>query len=513
MIKLLTYFDRFAAMLLAVVLLVMPSCRGDIDDETLRLPSDGSVSVGFTLVVSDTNQSASSRAQLDGTPSDGTYDPGSGYENYIDIAGGDFRFYFFSNTDKYLGTIDIVSIFPIDAAGTTKTYTVVGKVPEGLESLTEFKVCVLANWKKYPELTAGASLSTLWSLADETVYKFAGSGALSETSTIPLYGIKQFSGVKFEPDTYVDLKRVHLLRAYAKLEVNIASVDPVKTVSLTRVNPTGYKAPAGVNTESKYVSGSYESDYVDKPHIPTLTGGAEVLTDIPMQLVSVDDGIYKYIIYLPEYDNCSAGAVPARIRLDYEDSKLPSSYVDFKYYKPTGSHAKDEKFDILRNYWYRFNVYIGTVMPSIEVDVIPYTVRYLAPNFGVEPTYPMPDELYIVGDIEGRSFSPDRGFLLERDPVNNLFVGEVELNGDFWFVTGLNTELEPDRFYSHGNQLGVRIYTKISYHNTVFITYLDEPEHIGLSDNTSQAVYKVTVDWNSMEVHIETPDEIMTITE
>ena len=46
----------------------------------------------------------------------------------------------------------------------------------------------------------------------------------------------------------------------------------------------------------------------------------------------------------------------------------------------------------------------------------------------------------------------------------------------------------------------------------MFITALDDTEHIGLSDNTPQALYKIIVDWNNMEVHLETPDDIMLAT-
>lgn len=229
------------------------------------------------------------------------------------------------------------------------------------------------------------------------------------------------------------------------------------------------------------------------------------MTDYPMTLVSDHDYHRKYIAYIPEYDNTSDGTSLARIKIEYNNELASTDYIDFKYYNATGTHPANEKFDIARNNWYKFNVskFLETSTPDVEVDVIPYATRDLEPTMGLDPTYEIPDELYVVGDLGGKPFSPDRGVKLSYDAATKIFEGEVEITGKFWFATGLNTELEPDRFYSHGNQFGPRIATKISYYNTVFITQLDSPQKIDLTDNTPYAYYKIKVDWNNMEVHLE----------
>lgn len=370
-----------ATLAIIAIAVAAQSCGSDSEPEVVPGGMQGNAKIGFTLTVSDSASPADSRRLSKATPADGTYDPGSGYENYIDIKNSDFRFYFFSTDDKFLGSIEILSIVPIETSYGYKRYVVQGSLPADLAGTTDFKVCVLANWNVYPELAPGDPLEKVWTDAN-AMYDFV-DGTVSETRPIPLYGIKGFTGKEFKPDEYVALDNIHLLRAYAKVEINLdRSVDDIKSITVTRVNDKGCKAPANVNEENKYVHNTYEQDYVNTPHIPATTTVRENVAMHPVTGAPADTR--RYIIYLPEYDNTTPAAIPARIQIRFTDDLIGDGYIDFKYYKETGNHKVDEAFDLLRNYYYRFNVSQAQAGMHITVDVVPYTGVKLDPDFGID---------------------------------------------------------------------------------------------------------------------------------
>ena len=87
---------------------LLSACHSIMDDEVCAdQPSDTTtpVQIGFTLTTGD----VSSRAITEGE------EAGTGYENYIDIEGGDFRILLFDATDDtYLTTFEPTSIRPAD---------------------------------------------------------------------------------------------------------------------------------------------------------------------------------------------------------------------------------------------------------------------------------------------------------------------------------------------------------------------------------------------------------------
>lgn len=369
-----------AAVMLTAVAAVLPSCSAT--DEPAPLPGSGltDVSVAFTFTVSDTAGDESallSRA----TPTDGPYDRGSGYENYINVEGVDFRFYFYSSDDRFIGQVPEVTLQPEAESPGSKTYKAIGTLTSAQSEMTSFKVCILANWKTYPQPAPFSPLSDLWK-ASQAIYDYAGN-ELSATNTIPLYGIREFTGVTFASGVRTELGQIHLLRAFAKIEVELTpSVRPVESLVITRVNDLGYKCPTGVSAEGDYVHGSYEADYVATPYIPS---GVQV-SERPMRLVEGEAGkeeTRRFVAYVPEYDNRSADAVKSRIRINYVNGANPlgdTDYIDFKYYDAAGIHAKDEVFDLLRNGLYRYKV----TQNRVVVDVQPYAEVELKPEYGFE---------------------------------------------------------------------------------------------------------------------------------
>lgn len=368
--------------LLVMVLLLSPaailsSCSesepvaGDVTGEDIV-----NVSVNFNFTVSDTKPDVASRA------SSGGYEPGQGFENYVNVADGDIRVYLFTTDNKFFGTVSDMVIIPRASSGNAVSYYVDGKISAEMARLHDFKVCILANWKQYPDLKPGDDLQQLWSgTSGTTIYDFDNS-PLSESHTIPFYGIKAFSNVAFADNENTFLGEVFLLRAYAKIEINLDStVAPLRSVTIRSVNRKGYKAPKDVDAENKYIHHSYEDDWVNVPNIVQGCG----TQDIVMTPVLGDPGkaeIRKFVAYVPEYDNTSAWATKSYITLDFVETRpIIGNRIDFKYYEATGPHAKNDPFNLLRNYIYRYDV-------SLDIDVI-INLQYVV----------CPWESKIAGDI------------------------------------------------------------------------------------------------------------------
>ena len=131
------------------------------------------------------------------TPSDGDYDPGAGYENFIDISAGDFALYIFSAGDasasapRLIARAEITGLVPADGgtAESAKRYMCRFRVDDPMllfdkaTAKASFRLVMLANWHAwtlasgrwadYPVLAAGATLDEL--------YAAAGSPANSPT--------------------------------------------------------------------------------------------------------------------------------------------------------------------------------------------------------------------------------------------------------------------------------------------------------------------------------------------
>lgn len=347
-----------------------------------------------------TGDNAGSRA-----PS-GDYDPGMGYENYIDVAGKDFKVAIFTadaaNTADD-GTLICeatdVKVTPQESGIGSKRWLLEFQIPATAHDAIDghsIKVVMLANWRgKYPELTAGSTkLSELFSNSSAMDYSAGLPGAvLTADDKIAMFGVCQYDNVQLVANwsTILD-ERLHLLRALAKIEVwdSPESSAKISSVSLTRYMDKAMPLPAGVTHQNDYVKNDYDKDYGPGPSLP-----ANAVSSGPVSLTQAEDG--HYIIYVPEYQNFNnagvfAEDVRSRLELTYGDGT--KHYVEFAYYKnPTDptldgpqsiidtSKGKNGYFNILRNYWYQFEI---TKDREVKVQVVPYAEVDLRPGFGLE---------------------------------------------------------------------------------------------------------------------------------
>lgn len=376
----------FLSGMLAVLVCLLVSCSGEQAEEPLPPRAEeleGKMAVCFTM-------------DLAKAPAAGTYDPGSEAENHIDTEGRDFLFLFYGPDGKFVTTLEVVSFEPMADDSSSKTYEVRGKVTRKLADMTDFKMVLLANWKFYPPPLEGDDIERLWAEGSSTTFDLSASfpGSMVDLRhPVPMYGVKDFRDIEFVESQTVDLGRMHLLRAMAKIEVRFLPgrmVNTVRAVSLTRANRHGFKAPRGCRSQEDFVHDSYPDDYTPFPHVPLRN---EVLEELPF--TEVEDG--RWIVYVPEYDNITNAASASRIRITYNEPKesgLPSEptpmervtdWLDFKYYDTPAllPGAKEgDAFDLLRNNWYRYEVWQNERQVQHSVSVTPYNIIDLDPVFG-----------------------------------------------------------------------------------------------------------------------------------
>lgn len=361
----------------ALWVVALGACASDGDDvrpvpgNNGHLPVPAEYQAGFFITVSDGAAPVQGRA----TP-EGDYDYGQGWENHIDLDNRNIHVVVLDGSGKFERELTDFEIVEYDSSAGKKTYHVVASVTSDKPWPKPFKIVVMANWPTVPDLSKG--VSELWNAS----YGFT-SPELSATNLIPLYGVKDCSAT-LVANKYADLGIVHLIRAMAKVEVELNQSDDYghewefASLQLSRYNRSGLCAPTGVLAEDAYVHGNYDEDYVASPSLPT---GVE--TGENLDFVEVSKG--KWVVYVPEYSNTAAGSVAARIKVVFKNSFNSSAdnpeYIDFKYYDKPGQPA----FDILRNYYYRYSVskLSESQTLGVEVHVKPYGEVSLRPGFGL----------------------------------------------------------------------------------------------------------------------------------
>lgn len=336
-----------------------------------------------------TGDNAGSRA-----PS-GDYDPGMGYENYIDVPNEDFKVAIF--TADAVNTADDgtliceatdVKVTPQESGVGSKRWLLEFQIPATAHDAIDghsIKVVMMANWRgSYPTLVEGIKLSELFLKSSATDYSTGLPGpVLTADDKIAMFGVCQYDNVQLVANwsTILD-ERLHLLRALAKIEVwdSPESSAKISSVSLTRYMDKAMPLPAGVTHQKQYVTNKYNEDYGPGPSLPAEY--TEVTT--PVQLTKASDG--HYIIYVPEYQNLERGESEcAQLIVHYEDGN--EFTIDFKYYNEPpvdASYKKGDSFNILRNYWYKFEIEREETKLTMSVDVVPYAERYLRPSFGLD---------------------------------------------------------------------------------------------------------------------------------
>ena len=303
------------------------------------------VQVGFTL---STGGGYGSRA----LPGENGETEGTGYENFIDIANRDFRFYVFDGENKFVTEVKVLMVIPVDNSEYPSVYHLTAELDEMPPET--FKMVAIANWPVYPASNALVKgTTTIEDICKASEYTYVRPFVPSASRKIPMYGVRTYTGKTFRPNLSTELEEICMLRAMAKVEVRLADDLTGYTLSdakITHFSGEGMAAPIGVYDDSNQ---DWEDMHIDPKDL--INTGSIVFP------VKEDDK--SCIIYLPEYKNVGA-EYPSYITITLNGTNYP---IYFRHYidgKPT-----DERINIVRNHHYVFTV--TKVGAAIEVT---YTV-------------------------------------------------------------------------------------------------------------------------------------------
>lgn len=406
------------------------SCTSE-DFKDQPAPGNGVPTLGISIGVSAPTRSAS------GSTSD--FEPGSDLENYLDVAGNDYRIYFFDSDNKYIATFNPSrkaesSGTPTSVNGVdTYYYSFEGEVPAGVG--TKFKLVVFANWGKYPEENDDASFqlkngqTTLTELVTHADAQFnhlsnPGEGnwlSKEDHRLIPFYGVRYydlstFSDIKdFIKDdrlignVLVDLtsdeNALPLIRAMAKVEVILNNKHAsFSSVKMTKVNDKGFNSPYKSGDDWKFDYTDYfhnyewDKDFVRGVH---LVGGnnAPAGQDGSLEFKKVsghsETTVEKWVAYVPEYQNIGVGDEYAAITVTLADPGSGTgewgNHTNTIYFAPGGSLANNadgaagttKRYDIERNNIYRFTIDAMNANMECQLDVQPYASCDLRIDLGL----------------------------------------------------------------------------------------------------------------------------------
>lgn len=356
--------SRFFTLLYIVVsLLAFTSCAGDDatsvdgdgqggDSETVRLTL--TLNMGGDAVVG-------SRATTWGDE----YKTMTATDYERTIAEGKLQVLLYSaDGSSFIGELQDL-IYTRRSGDEANIYDVIGslEIPKTLlvDGKLECKIVVLANYD-----TPVKGTKSLTDIANET-FSYNAAGMAAETSYIPMFGVKTFSGtnaIKLSYGYQKTIERIDMLRSMAKICVkfDLSSGDDgmitadddigLKAVRITNGSTVGYMVPKGyadVKETTKLsmvdlTAWDWGSDCTFNPH-----GGDNPTVET---LSFIKENATTFYIYVPEYD-ISNGRPKIQVLFDFQQST--DSYYTFDFDQYVNSVAQQNTgFNIERNHVYTF---------------------------------------------------------------------------------------------------------------------------------------------------------------
>ncbi len=291
-----------------------------------------------------------------------TEEPGTGYENFIDV--NKLHILFFDTNDKFLQSFEPEEIKPTDNSEYPQTWELRGSIQNPPK--TGFKIVALSNWPSDPAgLEAGVTTIEDVCKADWAMGDYKALFTPSKNSPIPMYGVKTHQNrINFNADVETYLGEIFLLRAFAKITVCLSEDS---SISLNSVTLSGYNkrfasAPLGMydNTVNRSLSEAVlhlaENSSENDP-----AGVALGFTQ------STDKK--SWTIYVPEYLNAGPSGT-ARSDCSYIELKAQDSdvtyQIDFRDYSVQSDDG--QRFNIVRNFEYHYTVKLTPILFRVTVN-------------------------------------------------------------------------------------------------------------------------------------------------
>lgn len=333
-------------MAMALLACFFISCSND-NEAADAVPADGT-QVSFVLSLS--NATNGTRA----TWSDKTdREDGDDYENRINP--DDLHVLLYSTDNTCVATVKILSYTP---TGDGDDYMFIGSVEPvngGTLAPGTYKMMVFAN--------CGDVISSSTDL-NELSYIYVPDAVKSCDQYIPMWGVLTHD-FRFEKGKRDDMGPIDLLRAFAKVEINLDETTSqqytITSATLNKYNTQGYCLPAG------YANAAATSDLEQE-------SGSFHPFDSSMETILnfSPNGEGAYFLYVPEYDNEKNDAVIHLILTNKNDNgKTVSGDLKFTGYDADG-FSDNMPNNIVRNHIYRYNVKVDLGKLIVSYSVSPW---------------------------------------------------------------------------------------------------------------------------------------------
>lgn len=369
---------------------LLASCSDNKGNEPA--PDYTAYRVAFTLNLADTG----SRAAGDNNWSDPTDRvDGTGIENTINW--NDFHVAFYDETtNAYLGYVFGLSHTP--QAETNDIYENDAYKVEGTLMLADPNMTLEQVKALNPKMMIVANATPTgkdpWDLQvlmsrQSSLEGYTFSWEDTRT-TIPMWGVSTPGSEAFsqfaEAPTVNDLGAISLLRAVAKIEVELGNVTDYPALqdveltgaTLSKRNSLAYLLPN--NAFAATTARTEDLKFDETLRVPTT--GQIIPSEFKIEAVSASKDAPKTIsFYLPEYDNTPAGDDELTLTISFKKGdESGSGIIKFRKnadgtYNPNGT-----AYDIVRNHIYRYTITGVNINEPADINIsIKYTVCTMTP--------------------------------------------------------------------------------------------------------------------------------------
>lgn len=345
---------RLTAMLAVLFsVLSLYSCSSDSEQQKPQ------VAVAFQIVLPQTTTytRAANTDWSDYDPSD----PGNEMENRIDL--NDIQVVFLKSDNSVTLKVSDLMVTP---TATPNIYNVTATIDDSDivgTTMSNVKVMVFVNC----ENTTAISSATTADNFKEIAFKNSEVSPDKWANYIPMWGVSTISLLTFTPGKQVNIRDIWLLRSKAKISVSFDK----------SVTNAGYTLVDG----SLKFNSKVQTDFYCLPSAASSAANTKSMTYSesfhPYDVASAETSTAFTIdapLYTPEYDNTSAGAYEATITFSLNKGGTVTHHkLQFKNYDSDGAPIDGSDYDIVRNHWYKFEIYTTPSSgPKVKLIVQPW---------------------------------------------------------------------------------------------------------------------------------------------
>lgn len=357
--------------------------------------ASGSGDTQVSFVLSLSNAGTPSRA----TWGDSYYSQeGSDYENRINP--DDVQVMLFTTSGQYVATVEILSYYPLNDG--SADYRFIGSVTAEDGTLTagqSYKLMVFANCETITDTSNLGALS----------FNYNAQNVINESQLIPMWGVITKT-LTLEKGKQEDLGTIDLLRAMAKIEINLADAISgtytINVATLNKYNTQGYCLPKNYAA----VMNTKELEQETGNNKDTFNPYEETSVSLNLAFSYSNDKKTAWL-YIPEYNNDTNAAT---ISITLSDGTTGT--LEFRDY--ADGAATGNTHNIVRNHIYRYTVNVETGKLIVKYRALPWNLVETSIGWMPQPasteTNPFESETSYNSFVTGSNY-----ILLPRNSYNS----------------------------------------------------------------------------------------------